>query len=99
MLIALLVALAVDSWQLAASSTSANGQLPTVNFSFSMRGDRARGWPVKTRVSLVSPAFTKEWTIDASRFRSKSRNSPYAGWKVRGRAWAVIVGGEIKVEN
>src|SRR5262245_53126922 len=48
-------------------------------------------------VTVIDP--TAEWTIDPSRFRSKSRNSPYAGWKVRGRAWAVIVGGEIKVEN
>jgi dihydroorotase len=47
-------------------------------------------------VTIIDP--TAEWTIDPSRFRSKSRNSPYAGWKVRGRAWAVIVGGEMKVE-
>jgi dihydroorotase len=47
-------------------------------------------------VTIIDPAA--EWTIDTSRFRSKSRNSPYAGWKVRGRAWAVIVGGEVKVE-
>src|SRR5438477_12357944 len=69
MLIALLIGLAVESWQSAASPTSANGQLPTVNFSFSMRGDRARGWPVKTKVSLVSAKFTKEWTIEAADVR------------------------------
>ena len=39
-----------------------------------------------------------EWTIDPSKFRSKSQNCPYAGWKARGRAWAVIVGGDVKVE-
>src|SRR5436309_998446 len=32
-------------------------------------------------VTVIDPAA--EWTIDASQFRSKSRNSPYAGWKVR----------------
>jgi dihydroorotase len=48
-------------------------------------------------VTIIDPAA--EWTIDPGRFRSKSRNCPYAGWKVRGRAWAVIVGGEIKVES
>jgi dihydroorotase len=45
-------------------------------------------------VTVIDPAV--EWTIDAARFRSKSRNSPFDGWKVRGRAVAVIVGGELK---
>src|SRR5262245_38407883 len=40
-----------------------------VNLSFSMRGDRARGWPVKTKVALTTPSFTKEWTIEASDVR------------------------------
>src|SRR5262245_38055617 len=48
-------------------------------------------------VTIIDPAA--EWTIDPGRFRSKSRNCPYAAWKVRGRAWAVIVGGEVKVES
>ena len=41
---------------------------------------------------------TAEWTIDTARFRSKSRNTPYAGWKVRGRAEVVILGGKIKFD-
>jgi dihydroorotase len=45
-------------------------------------------------VTVIDPAA--EWVIDAKKFRSKSRNSPYAGWKVRGRADAVLVGGEVK---
>jgi dihydroorotase len=44
-------------------------------------------------VTIIDP--TVEWTIDPTRFRSKSRNGPYAGWKVRGRADALIVGGAI----
>jgi dihydroorotase len=46
-------------------------------------------------VTVIDPAV--EWTIDPSKFKSKSRNCPYAGWKVRGRAETVIVGGTIKV--
>src|SRR6266516_8228435 len=68
-LIALLLALAVDRWPLADNSSSANGQQPTANqfnVSFSMRGDRARGWPVKTKISLLSQSTTKEWTVEAS---------------------------------
>jgi hypothetical protein len=37
-----------------------------VHLSFSMRGDRARGWPVKTKVTLVSAAAAKELTIEAA---------------------------------
>lgn len=47
-------------------------------------------------VTIIDPST--EWIIQTERFRSKSRNSPFAGWKVRGRAWMVIVGGEVKVE-
>jgi hypothetical protein len=36
-----------------------------VNLSFSMRGDRARGWPVKTKIAIESSAGTKELLIDA----------------------------------
>jgi len=38
----------------------------------------------------------KEWRIDASAFVSKSRNCPFDGWQVRGKAVIVVVGGEIK---
>jgi dihydroorotase len=47
-------------------------------------------------VTVIDPGA--EWTIDPARFRSKSRNCPYAGWKVRGRAHAVVVGGEVKFQ-
>lgn len=45
-------------------------------------------------VTVIDPEV--EWTIDPARFKSKSRNCPFGGWKVRGRAETVIVGGEIK---
>src|SRR5262249_22286676 len=47
-------------------------------------------------VTIIDPSA--EWTIDSSRFRSKSRNSPFAGWKVRGRAHAAIIAGQVKFE-
>ena len=46
-------------------------------------------------VTVIDPGVA--WTIDASRFRSKSRNTPFEGWKVKGRATCVIVGGEVKL--
>jgi dihydroorotase len=45
-------------------------------------------------VTIIDPAV--EWTIDPAKFKSKSRNCPYAGWKVKGRAETVIVGGSVK---
>jgi dihydroorotase len=47
-------------------------------------------------VTLIDPEV--EWTIDAERMRSKSRNTPFDGWPVRGRAATTIVGGEIRYQ-
>jgi dihydroorotase len=38
------------------------------------------------------------WEVDPARFRSKSRNTPFGGWKVKGRATVTIVGGRIVYE-
>jgi dihydroorotase len=45
-------------------------------------------------VTIIDPAT--RWTIDPTHFRSKSRNTPFDGWEVRGRAHTVIVGGEVR---
>ena len=45
-------------------------------------------------VTIIDPVVP--WTIDPAKFKSKSRNCPYAGWKVKGRAETVIVGGVVK---
>lgn len=37
-----------------------------------------------------------EYEIDVSKFRSKSRNCPYHGWKVKGKVVNTVVGGEIR---
>jgi dihydroorotase len=43
-------------------------------------------------VTLIDLAM--EWTIDASQFQSMSRNTPFDGWKLKGRAVRTIVGGK-----
>jgi dihydroorotase len=45
-------------------------------------------------VTVLDP--DAEWTIDPNQFRSKSRNCPFVGWKVRGRAHAVVLAGAVK---
>jgi dihydroorotase len=42
-------------------------------------------------VTIIDPA--QEWAVDSSRFQSKSRNTPFNGWKLTGRAVQTIVGG------
>ncbi|MGZ8382664.1 MAG: dihydroorotase [Nitrospira sp.] len=39
-----------------------------------------------------------QWEVDPSRFRSKSRNTPFAGWKVKGRVTTTIVAGRVVFE-
>jgi dihydroorotase len=45
-------------------------------------------------VTLIDP--DARWTIDPASFASRSRNTPYGGLSVRGRAHTVIVGGEVR---
>jgi dihydroorotase len=46
----------------------------------------------KADITLIDP--DREWTVDASNFESLSRNTPFHGWKLKGRAVRTIVGGE-----
>ncbi|MFH1764865.1 MAG: dihydroorotase [Gemmatimonadota bacterium] len=40
-----------------------------------------------------------EWTVDPKAFLSKSRNTPFAGWKLKGKPRYTIVGGELVWEG
>lgn len=37
----------------------------------------------------------QRWQVDVTQFKSKSRNSPFHGWELQGRAVMTLVGGEI----
>jgi dihydroorotase len=43
-------------------------------------------------VTLINPDM--KWTVNVDQFRSVSRNSPFGGWKLKGRAVRTIVAGE-----
>jgi dihydroorotase len=45
-------------------------------------------------VTVIDPDV--RWTVDPTEFRSKSSNTPFGGWQLRGRAEVVIVGGRVK---
>ncbi len=43
-------------------------------------------------VTLINPDL--EWTVDVAAFQSASSNSPFGGWKLKGRAVRTIVAGQ-----
>ena len=53
------------------------------------RGTLAEGAPGD--VTILDPA--REWVVDKEQFASKGRNTPFDGWRLRGRAVRTIVGG------
>jgi dihydroorotase len=44
-------------------------------------------------VSLVDPEL--RWRVDPATFRSRSRNTPFSGVELRGRAVGVCIGGRL----
>jgi dihydroorotase len=44
-------------------------------------------------LTVIDPL--KEWTVDSCHFKSKSRNTPFDGWRLTGRAVTTIVGGKV----
>ncbi len=47
-----------------------------------------------TRADITILDLERELTVDPSRFQSKSRNTPFAGWRLRGGPCMTIVGGK-----
>jgi dihydroorotase len=44
-------------------------------------------------VTIIDPEFS--WTVEPAKFLSRSRNTPFGGMRLRGKARLTIVGGEI----
>jgi dihydroorotase len=59
------------------------------------RGTLQQGRPAD--VTIIDPKV--KWTIDKTESKSKSRNTPFHGWEVTGRAVATIVGGAVKMSR
>ncbi|MFB3925683.1 MAG: dihydroorotase [Syntrophales bacterium] len=41
----------------------------------------------------------RKWKVDANRFQSRSRNSPFHGWSLKGKPVLTVVGGKIKYQD
>lgn len=50
------------------------------------------------RADLVLIDLNHEWEIDSQKFYSKSKNSPFDGFKVKGRAIRTVVAGKTVYE-
>jgi len=48
-------------------------------------------------IVVLDPEET--WTVDPADFRSRSRNTPIAGWELRVRVYRTLVGGELRYER
>ncbi|HWR73143.1 MAG TPA: dihydroorotase, partial [Nitrospirota bacterium] len=44
-------------------------------------------------ITIIDP--NAEWTVKAADFKSRSKNTPFEGWKLKGRAVRTIVGGRL----
>ena len=82
------------------------GLLPVSTLVSRLSGDPARllrlpggalGVGAPADITLIDPDATV--TIDPARFRSRSRNTPFAGWTATGRPWKTIVGGSVVWEH
>lgn len=58
-------------------------------------GSLAEGAPGD--VTVIDPNL--EWTIHAAQFASKSRNCPFEGWRVRGRAVLTAIAGRVQLDR
>jgi dihydroorotase len=54
-------------------------------------GTLAAGAPAD--IAVIDPESA--WTVDPSTFKSRSRNCPFAGWKVQGRVTMTLVDGNV----
>jgi dihydroorotase len=43
--------------------------------------------------------LSRQWKFDVTQSRSKSRNSPFDGWELKGKAVGTIVGGKVVYED
>ena len=68
---------------------------PAEIFNLKDRGRLAQG----KKADLVAVDFNQKFTIDASKFKSKAKYSPYNGWKVQGRPVKTFVNGLLVMDE
>jgi dihydroorotase len=51
----------------------------------------------KANLTIIDPST--EWIVDTQRFKSKSKNSPFNGWKLKGKTFGVFNNGQIFISG
>lgn len=75
----------------AAQAVSRMSLAPAVALGLGDAGKLAVGGPAD--ITVIDPEAA--WKVDTSRFKSKSRNSPFKGYKLKGAPVLTVVGGRI----
>ena len=60
-------------------------------------GGKERGKGAIGDVTVFDPEAV--WTVDPTHFRSKSRNTPFGGWELKGQTRFTLVGGRVVFEG
>ncbi|MGW8288864.1 MAG: amidohydrolase family protein, partial [Candidatus Bathyarchaeia archaeon] len=68
---------------------------PAELFGLKDRGRLARGY----RADITVIDFTRKFRIDASKFHSKAKYSPFNGWEVQGRPVKTFVNGLLVMDE
>ena len=58
-------------------------------------GALTKGGPAD--VTIIDPDL--EWTVTEAELAGRSRNTPFMGWRLRGRAVATMVGGHLRMQR
>lgn len=70
-------------------------EMPAKIFNLKGRGELKEGYSA----DFVVVDLKREWKIDSSRFKSKTKFSPFDGWKVRGKPVKTFVNGCLVMED
>jgi dihydroorotase len=80
--------------------------MPLMNLLAMMTCNPARILRIKSgRLAVGAPAdvtlidLNRHWIIDPREFKSKARNCPFGGWRVRGKAVGLFVGGRVVMRD
>ncbi len=71
--------------------------IPARIFGLDQLGVGSLGPGVKADLTLID--LDRKWKVDASRFYSKSRNCPFDGWELYGKAILTIIDGRIVAKD
>jgi len=82
------------------------GELPLGTLVRRLSADPARVMRIEEpRIRSGAPAdlaafdTESEWIVEPDRFRSRGRNTPFAGWRLRGRPVYTIAGGRVAYDG